>query len=52
MIHRETRDEKGKEDPPVESQGSEWTPLLSKLLMELRCGQVQTQSQTWTTVYV
>jgi len=33
MIHRETRDEKDKEDPPVESRGSEWTPMLSKLLL-------------------
>jgi len=44
MIHRETRDKKGKEDPPVESRGLEWTPLLSKLPLreESRCGWIQT----------
>lgn len=36
--------QKNKEDPPIESRGSEWTPLLSKLLMELRCGKVQSYS--------
>ena len=30
--------QKVKGDPPVELQGSEWTPLLSKLLVELRYG--------------
>jgi len=44
LIHRETRDSKGKEDPPIESRGSEWIPLLSKLLLrdESRCGWIQT----------
>lgn len=36
IIHTNTRDAKGKEDLPIESQVSEWMPLLSKLLMELR----------------
>jgi len=43
MICRETRDKKSKEDPPVQSRGSEWTLLLSKLLFreESRCGWIQ-----------
>jgi len=44
--------EKGKGDPPIESPGSDLTPLLSKLLLreELRCGWIQNQPYT-TTVY-
>jgi len=40
----ERKDIRGKGNPPIESQGSEWTPLLSKLLLreELRCGWIQT----------
>jgi len=35
--------EKGNGDPPIESQGSEWTPWLSKLLLgeKPRCGGIQ-----------
>jgi len=29
----ERKDTRGKGDPPIQSQGSEWTPLLSKLLL-------------------
>ena len=34
---------RGKGDPPFESQGLDWTPLLSKLLLreEPRCGWIQ-----------
>ena len=36
---------RGKGNPPAESQGSEWTPLLSKLLREEPgCGWIQTAS--------
>ena len=39
-IERKKRD---KGDPPVESQGSAWTPLLSKLFsQEPRCVWIQT----------
>jgi len=53
VIHRETRDKKGKEDPPVESRGSERTPSLSKLLLreEPSCNWIQTQPQTSSTTY-
>jgi len=36
--------ERHKEGPSIESQGSEWTPLLSKLLLreKPRCGWIQT----------
>jgi len=44
MIHRETRDKRGKEDPPIKSRGSEWPPLLSKLLLreKSRCSWIWT----------
>lgn len=34
------KDSKGKSegDPPIEAQGSELAPLLSKLLFKIRCG--------------
>jgi len=51
MIHTETRDVKSRGHPPVKSRGSEWTPLLSKLLMEPRCSWIQSYSQTGATVY-
>jgi len=37
--------ESGQENPPVESPGPEWTPLLSKLLLreEPRCGWIRNQ---------
>jgi len=41
MIQRETRDAKSKECSPVGSRGSEWTPLLSKLLLEPRHDWIQ-----------
>jgi len=42
MICREIR-QMGKEDPPVQLQGSEWTHLLSKSLLkgEPRCSWIQ-----------
>lgn len=43
MIYMEIVDEKGKGGPPIKSQGSEWTDLLSKLLLreEARCSWTQ-----------
>jgi len=45
MIYTETerQDISGKGNPPVELWGSEWTPLLSKLLLreQPRCGWIQ-----------
>jgi len=36
MIHTETGDAKSKDDRPTESQCSEWTFLLSKLVLQSR----------------
>lgn len=38
VIHGEIVDAEDKEDPPIESRGSEQTPLLSKLLLREKCG--------------
>jgi len=47
------KDISSKGDPPIESQVSEWTALLSKLLLrgQPRCGWIQNQPQI-TMVYV
>jgi len=43
-MQRLKKDIRGKRDPPIESQGSEWTALLSKLLLreQPRYGWIQT----------
>jgi len=44
-VYRVKESVRSKGDPPVESPGSDWTSLLSKLLLreEPRCGWIQNQ---------
>lgn len=44
--------QKGKGDPLNKSQGSEYAPWLSKLLLKFECTYFQSWSQIWTAIYI